>query len=401
MRHLNLMNRILAYFTIRLIGFKPQRELKAVCIVSLLADGRATGHFVGDIAEFKYYANLLSDVEIDSVKSELVVKYLSRASGGGGNLKRTTRSPPPSIPPSSSSSSSLIAAVVGAVVGLVTVLGVSAVAWLQISRRRAEVLAARGNIDLQSSDEDALGDGSKIVKLVANIVRQAGLTILNEEDFIAERTIGQGSHSVVYSARWRTSNTSVAVKVLQIFGVTSDEIADGARAVVTELAVLNAVRHPAVVPVYGVMVTSDEYTPGSVAVRIVMERAVCSLQELLMETQSPPSTLPSFDSGSRRSSDYSDSHAVPFRIDLNLRNKLRIAASVASGLAHLHTARVSVVHRDLKPGNILIRRHRDGVSACIADFGVALLDNTNTTLVNPASYRPKGTLMYMVRGPRR
>jgi hypothetical protein len=385
-----------------LIGFKPKRELVAVCIVSLLADGRSTGHFVGDIAEFKYYANLLSDVEIDSVKSELVAKYLSRASSGGGNLQRTARGPPPSIPPSSSSSSSLIAAVVGAVVSLVTVLGVSAVAWLQISRRRAEVLAARGNIDLQSSDEDALGDGSKIVKLVANIVRQAGLTILNEEDFIAERTIGQGSHSVVYSARWRTSNTSVAVKVLQIFGVTSDEIADGARAVVTELAVLNAVRHPAVVPVYGVMVTSDEYTPGSVAVRIVMERAECSLQELLMETQSPPSMLSSPDSSfSVRSSDCSDSHAARFRIDLNLRNKLCIAASVASGLAHLHTARVSVVHRDLKPGNILIRRQGDGVSACIADFGVALLDKTDMDLVNPASYRPEGTLMYMVRGPRR
>jgi hypothetical protein len=401
MRHLNLMNCILAYFTIRLIGFKPQRELKAVCIVSLLADGRATGHFVGDIAEFKYYANLLSDVEIDSVKSELVVKYLSRASGGGGNLKRTTRSPPPSIPPSSSSSSSLIAAVVGAVVGLVTVLVVSAVAWLYTSRRRAEVLATRGNIGFQSSD-DALEGGSKIVKLVVEIVRHAGLTMLNEDDFVAERTIGQGSHSVVYSARWRTSNTSVAVKVLQIFGVTSDEIADGARAVVTELAVLNAVRHPVVIPVYGVMVTSDEYTPGSVAVRIVMERAECSLQELLMETQSPTSMLSSPDSSfSVRSSDCSDSHTARFRIDLNLRNKLCIAASVASGLAHLHTARVSVVHRDLKPGNILIRRQGDGVSACIADFGVALLDKTDMDLVNPASYRPEGTLMYMVREPRR
>jgi hypothetical protein len=366
----------------------------AVCIVSLLVDGRATRHFVGDIAEFKYYANLLSDVEIDSVKNELVVKYLSRASGGGGNL------PPPSIPASSSSSSFPIAAVVGAVVGLVIVLCVSAIAWLQISRRRAEVLATRGNIDSQSP-ADALGGGVKIVKLVAKIVRQAGLTMLNEEDFVAERTIGQGSHSVVYSARWRTSNTSVAIKVLQIFGVTSDEIANGARAVVTELAALNAVRHPAVIPVYGVMVTSDEYTPGSVAVRIVMERAECSLQELLMETQSPASMLSSpHSSRSVRSGDSSDSHAAPLRIDLNLSNKLRIAASVASGLAHLHTARVSVVHRDLKPGNILIRRQGDGVSACIADFGVALLDKTDITLVNPASYRPEGTLMYMVRGPR-
>jgi len=394
------MNRMLTYSTLRLIDFKPKRELTAVCTVSLLADGRATRHFVGDIAEFKYYANLLSDVEIDSVKSELIDKYLSRASGGGGNLQRTARGPPPSIPPSSSSSSLPIAAVVGAVVGLVIVICVSAIAWLQTSRRRARVLATRaGNIDFQSPDE-ALGGGSKIVNLVAKIVRQAGLTMLNEEDFVAERTIGQGAHSVVYSARWRTSNTSVAVKVLQIFGVTSDEIARCARAVVTELAVLNAVRHPAVIPMYGVMVTGDEYTPGSVAVRIVMERAECSLQELLMETQSPPSMLSSPDSSSRSvgSSDSSDSHAVPLRIDLNLRNKLRIAASVASGLAHLHTARVSVVHRDLKPGNILIRRQGDGVSACIADFGVALLDKTTTTLVNPASYRPKGTLMYMVRG---
>src|SRR6185436_10395104 len=46
---------------------------------------------------------------------------------------------------------------------------------------------------------------------------------------------------------------------------------------------------------------------------------------------------------------------------------LRVLADVARGLAAAHAA--GVIHRDLKPGNVLLRRGTD--EAVVADFGVA------------------------------
>ena len=52
-----------------------------------------------------------------------------------------------------------------------------------------------------------------------------------------------------------------------------------------------------------------------------------------------------------------------------LRVGLDLVAQVASGLADVHAA--GLVHRDVKPANILLRRRGDGGSAYLGDFGVA------------------------------
>ena len=67
-----------------------------------------------------------------------------------------------------------------------------------------------------------------------------------------------------------------------------------------------------------------------------------------------------------------------------------MAANVAAALAFLHTRPTKVLHRDVKPGNILHSRS-DG-SFKLADFGIsdwltATLGNTNTSI--------KGTPLYM------
>jgi hypothetical protein len=79
-------------------------------------------------------------------------------------------------------------------------------------------------------------------KIVVGIILEAGLPLLDEDDVVAERSIGQGAYGMVYSARWKNSSALVAVKVLQLFGVTPEEIENGARAISTELTVLNAAR---------------------------------------------------------------------------------------------------------------------------------------------------------------
>jgi serine/threonine protein kinase len=153
------------------------------------------------------------------------------------------------------------------------------------------------------------------------------------------------------------------------------------------------------------MVTSDAFTPGCVAVRIVMELADCSLEQLLKWAQMSSSSDNSSGGGGWSgggASPFSSTTGTPSllgssdKIILNMSNRLRIAESVAAGLSHLHSGRHPVVHRDLKPANILIRRQGGGeVSACIADFGLSLLDKPDMTLVSPEAYCPEGTPRYM------
>ena len=76
---------------------------------------------------------------------------------------------------------------------------------------------------------------------------------------------------------------------------------------------------------------------------------------------------------------------------------MKIAASIASALVHAHEA--GIIHRDIKPGNILF--NADG-HAILADFGIAEFEaELIATKVRPAPSggfhkdRIVGTLQYL------
>ncbi len=76
---------------------------------------------------------------------------------------------------------------------------------------------------------------------------------------------------------------------------------------------------------------------------------------------------------------------------------LAIVKGVANGLAAVHTA--GIVHRDMKPGNILLARSQEATSqdkavvAKITDFGLAIERNRSSDLLSNVA----GTLDYMAR----
>jgi serine/threonine protein kinase len=71
---------------------------------------------------------------------------------------------------------------------------------------------------------------------------------------------------------------------------------------------------------------------------------------------------------------------------LEPRQALKIALGVAEALAHAHKPPLRVIHRDIKPGNILIRQ-QDGVVK-VTDFGIAavLSERAGSTAVGTMAY---------------
>jgi serine/threonine-protein kinase len=158
--------------------------------------------------------------------------------------------------------------------------------------------------------------------------------------------IGRGGMSVVYLARCLETGRHVAIKFLR------PELVDRSpyrQRFVNEIEAIRRIRHPVIVRMFDI----GELEDGRIY--------------LVMEYVRGPSLKRVIENGH-----------VP------LEELLPIAMAVADGLgaAHAH----GVIHRDLKPGNILIPRLADAAApAKIVDFGIARIDGfpkiTNTTEV--------------------
>ena len=153
--------------------------------------------------------------------------------------------------------------------------------------------------------------------------------------------IGTGGMAVVYKAKCHRLNRLVALKILKS-DLAEDE--DFRRRFNAESQAVAQLSHPNIVSVYDVSRGGDiEY--------IVMELIDgITLKQYMSK-----------------------------RGQLNWRESLHFITQIMRGLSHAHSR--GIVHRDIKPQNIMVLR--DG-SVKVADFGIACLENSSQTLTQEA-----------------
>ncbi len=154
--------------------------------------------------------------------------------------------------------------------------------------------------------------------------------------------LGSGATGIVYLARDTLMNRQVALKVMNLHAAEEQGVLEEAR-------LLDRLRHPNIVRVHGV-----DRVDGTVLIDMELVRGQ-NLQQLLRKEAT-----------------------------LAPKQAMRITRDVLNALNYAHG--MHIVHRDIKPGNILI----DGMgSAKLADFGQADILATN------AYAQGAGTFAYM------
>jgi serine/threonine protein kinase len=177
------------------------------------------------------------------------------------------------------------------------------------------------------------------------------------------RKIGAGGMGDVYLAEQiRVGNRSVAVKVVSPDDLTfhPEAATDIARRFEREAAILGNLSHPNILPVHdsgiqdGMLYLVMQYAPDG------------SLADALHGNGNHPLTLPL---------------PLPFALDL--------VSQVADALYYTHQH--GIVHRDVKPGNVLIRVEANGHwHVLLADFGVA-----RSVEIDSQRTQVTGTFIYM------
>ncbi|KAG9135676.1 hypothetical protein Leryth_002402 [Lithospermum erythrorhizon] len=209
----------------------------------------------------------------------------------------------------------------------------AAIEAAEAAQKIAELESQKRKNAEMKADKEAEEKKKMLNAMTNNDVRYRKYTIQEieaaTENFSAARKIGEGGYGPVYKGH--LDHTPVAIKVLR------PDAAQGESQFKQEVEVLCSIRHPNMVlllgacPDYGCLVY--EYMANG------------SLEDCIFNRGNQP--------------------VIPWQI------RFRIAAEIATGLHFLHQTKPEpLVHRDLKPGNILLDRN---YVSKISDVGLARL----------------------------
>ena len=158
------------------------------------------------------------------------------------------------------------------------------------------------------------------------------------QTYFVERLLGEGAFGEVYRVRHRFLGRQ-AMKVFKLVGMTMEEL-DRA---LSEARILSRIGHPNIIRVYEANVANVQ--AGQIGY-FTMELV-------------PGGALSTF----RRS--LTGSAFVP------IETVIEIICQVCSGLSVAHSAKPPIIHRDIKPQNILVGYENDAIRVRLSDFGLA------------------------------
>ncbi len=186
------------------------------------------------------------------------------------------------------------------------------------------------------------------------------MPLLHEEQhigqtYIVERYLGEGAFAEVYRVQHRFLGRQ-ALKILKTRGMSLKEI----EAMLDEAILLSRIGHPNIVRVFdaNTLETGNftysfftmEYVPGG-----TLDRYWQSYKNRLMPVD----------------------------------EAVAIVKQICSGISVAHAESPAIVHRDIKPQNILVGYDRNGMLIRVSDFGLAKRVNPMTLMVSA-----KGTLSF-------
>ncbi|MBX9721144.1 MAG: serine/threonine protein kinase [Candidatus Obscuribacterales bacterium] len=178
-----------------------------------------------------------------------------------------------------------------------------------------------------------------------------------QERYLIIKEIGVGGMGVVYHAKQLDANRDVALKLLRIEKGTN---AESVTRFYREFKTLAKLSHPNIMVVYGLVLDEQE-----------LPFAVCEFLE-----------------GRTLSAELAYGEALEWR------RALRVGIQICEAMqyAHLH----GVIHRDLKPGNIILQDFPEPDSVKVVDFGLSkALDSDDESQKLTLTGQLVGSVQYM------
>ncbi len=180
------------------------------------------------------------------------------------------------------------------------------------------------------------------------------------DTYEVERFLGEGAFAEVYRVKHRFLGRQ-AMKVFKAAGMTLADIEDA----LGEAIMLSRIGHPNIVRVFDANIVE---TARGLYGYFTMENV-------------PGGSLDKF----------WQSHGTDF---VPLETTIDLIKQVCRGLTVAHREQPPVIHRDIKPQNILVGYEADGIRARVSDFGLAKRVNPLTLLATAAgtlSFKPPET----------
>jgi len=168
-----------------------------------------------------------------------------------------------------------------------------------------------------------------------------------------ERFLGEGAFAEVYRVKHRFLGRQ-AMKVLKMVGITLTDIEQ----FLEEAIILSRVGHPNIIRVFDANVTETS-------------KGICGFF-----------TMEYIAGGSL--DHFWKSHASQF---VPIETSVEIMKQVCRGLAVAHSERPPIIHRDIKPQNILVGYDMNGIRARVSDFGLAKRVNPMTLMASARGTR--------------